>query len=187
MPFWMRLRSGWNRAAIARVEITTASAGWRPISEVKAAWSSTTLPAFSTSPPVSSGKKTRTTIWTESSTYGEKIVYLSGTGCSDCQAYRLTPSVYTTVGTNNGDSSYRYLVQDYYVNVKEWTWNNAARQWEMVRESGWTPFENATGLEVTQDSQGQYARYGWQLDFTEGAHYLGVWVADRYGRVSSLK
>jgi hypothetical protein len=46
MKPWMRCLKGLNSAAIARVETTTASCEFSPVSARKVPWSSTSLPKY---------------------------------------------------------------------------------------------------------------------------------------------
>lgn len=73
-----------------------------------------------------------------------------------------------------------------YLYVKEWVWDVALDAWTLAQESGWTPFQNQTGLEVSEDGGGKYGRYTWALSEGDGVKYLGVWVADANGQVSNL-
>jgi uncharacterized repeat protein (TIGR01451 family) len=73
-----------------------------------------------------------------------------------------------------------------YLYVKEWTWNATFDRWSPARESGWVPFEAATGFVVSQDAGGKYGRYDWTLSKGDGVKYLGVWVADADGQISNV-
>ncbi len=73
-----------------------------------------------------------------------------------------------------------------YLYVREWVWNGALATWSQAHESGWVPFEAATGFVVSQDNIGKYGRYDWTLSEGDGIKYLGLWVADADGQTSNL-
>jgi uncharacterized repeat protein (TIGR01451 family) len=70
--------------------------------------------------------------------------------------------------------------------VKEWAWDGTLNTWSLAHESGWVPFEAATGFVVSQDDLGKHGRYDWTLSQGEGVKYLGIWVADANGQISNL-
>ncbi|MEZ4716980.1 MAG: hypothetical protein R2851_12980 [Caldilineaceae bacterium] len=56
--------------------------------------------------------------------------------------------------------------------VREWGWDPAQARWAVRGESGWTPFSPTVN---------------WTLSADAGVKYVGVWLADAAGNVSTLR
>ena len=56
--------------------------------------------------------------------------------------------------------------------VREWGWDAAQARWAVRGESGWTPFSPTVN---------------WTLSADAGVKYVGVWLADAAGNVSTLR
>ena len=63
-----------------------------------------------------------------------------------------------------GDAVWMYL--------KEWAWSADEETWVVAQESGWLPYS---------------ASHPWTLSESDGVKYLGVWLADVAGNVSTLE
>jgi uncharacterized repeat protein (TIGR01451 family) len=70
--------------------------------------------------------------------------------------------------------------------VKEWVWDTVSDTWTLAQESGWVSFEEADGLEVSENIFSKQGRYQWMLSEGDGVKYLGVWVADADQQTTNL-
>ena len=55
--------------------------------------------------------------------------------------------------------------------LREWKWDAGSGAWAAVQESGWVPY---------------IASFPWTLSEGDGVKYLGIWLADAAGNVSTL-
>ena len=55
--------------------------------------------------------------------------------------------------------------------IREWTLNGYTGEWQVAQNSGWLPF---------------YETYPWTLSPESGVKYIGVWVSDETGNMSTL-
>jgi uncharacterized repeat protein (TIGR01451 family) len=70
--------------------------------------------------------------------------------------------------------------------VKEWVWDTISDTWTLEQESGWVPFEEAVGFEVSENGFSKQGRCQWTLSDGDGVKYLGVWVADAEQQITNL-
>lgn len=73
-----------------------------------------------------------------------------------------------------------------FIYVKEWVWDTVSDTWTLAQESGWISFEEANGLEVSENIFSKQGRYQWMLSEGDGVKYLGVWVADANQQTTDL-